>query len=90
MNEVLLNFSDGIITPTSESDKAKSNGHVSMSEPLPEMVWTDDGLTLKFTETYGDLRYVAPFGKWRQYIGGCGGTILFSLYSIGPGRSAAK
>jgi putative DNA primase/helicase len=32
-------------------------------------VWTDDDLTLKFTASNSDLRYVAPWAKWLRYDG---------------------
>jgi putative DNA primase/helicase len=56
MTGIRLDFEESVITRNAPAD--------------PAMVWTEDDLTLKFTETYPDLRYVAPFGKWRRYIGG--------------------
>jgi putative DNA primase/helicase len=57
--------------PLPENEVRQIAASVARYQPAPEaMVWTEHDLTIKFTETYPNLRYVAPWGKWLLFARG--------------------
>lgn len=57
--------------PLPEAEVQRIAASVARYQPAtPPVVWTEDDLTLRFTELYQDLRYIAPWGKWLRYGNG--------------------